>query len=296
MKEIKCPICGSSNIKIIYDDKIRNGAIGTLTDVNYQMYQCNDCETIWHKKIDDSKTYYQSAQYRQELEHTADIHDYYANHDKEVLEKLEYTSTDIFRNKIVSDIGCGGGSFLDFVSQAAHKTVAIEPSEEYRKGLTEKGYTVYPYAVDAIKAGEQCDVVTSWDVIEHVDDPASFMADVYNLLQNGGVGIIGTPSDCPVMRGLLGHEYEQKQLFSYQHPWILSQKSFELISRKAGFSDVNVVTKQRYGIGNMIAWLKDRKPEGHISYDFITRQVNDAYVRSIEEQDMGDYLVAYVRK
>lgn len=291
-----CPICGSKNIKIIYDDKIRNGAIGTLTDINYQMYQCDDCDTIWHKKIDDSKEYYQSTKYRDELEHTADINDYYKNHDTEVLEKLQYTGTDIYRNKIVADIGCGGGAYLDFIAGPADRIVAIEPSNEYRKGLTDKGYYVYPYAADAIQAGEQCDVVASWDVIEHVDDPESFMRDIYGLLKRGGVSIIGTPSDCPIMRELLGHEYEQKLLFSYQHPWILSTKSMELVCKSAGFKHVEIKTYQRYGISNMISWLKNRKPMGHIQYDFITSQVNDVYVRSIEEQGLGDYLVAYITK
>lgn len=295
---MRCKICSSENTKIIYDDNIRNGAINSYTDEKYQMYQCLDCGTIFHRlDTEKSNEYYQSKEYRQELEHTAEINDYYRNHDREVLEKLEYTGTDIFRNSIVADIGCGGGSFLDFVSGAADQIVAIEPSKEYRESLLKKGYHTYPYAADAMNDFEgKCDVVTSYDVIEHVNSPVEFMADVYHLLKFGGVGIIGTPTDCPFMRSLLGHTYEKKLLFSYQHPWILSGKSFEMCCTKAGFADVRIEYKQRYGLANMITWCIEKEPKGHNQFSSIAPALDDVYKRSLEQQQMADYIVAYVKK
>lgn len=181
---MKCGICGSDDTAVIYDDVVRNGGIGKYTDEKYQMYQCQACGTIFHK-LDEAKSdaYYQSTEYRLEMNETADVDGYDRLHDGEVLEKLEYTGTDIYRNKIVADIGCGGGSFLDFVAGAAKEIVAIEPSASFRKALSAKGYRAYPYASDAMHdfAGK-IDVVTSFDVIEHVNDPAEFMKDVHALL------------------------------------------------------------------------------------------------------------------
>ena len=295
---MRCGICGSDNTKIIYDDVIRNGAIGVYTDENYQMYQCKDCGTIFHK-LDESKSseYYQSAEYRKELENTVDISDYYRSHDKEVLEKLEYTGTDIFRKSVVADIGCGGGSFLDFVSGPAAEIIAIEPSAEYRRGLKDKKYHTYTYASDALKDFQgKVDVVTSFDVIEHVNSPSEFMQDVFDLLKDGGIGIIGTPTDCPFMRKLLGHTYEQRLLFSYQHPWILSGNGFELCCKQAGFLDIRIDYKQRYGLSNVLAWCIEKKPEGHNRIPEVTAAMSDVYRRELEQNGMADYIVAYVRK
>jgi 2-polyprenyl-3-methyl-5-hydroxy-6-metoxy-1,4-benzoquinol methylase len=292
---MNCKLCESTDVEVIYNDYIRDGAVGRLTHKKYKMYQCNCCNTIWHD-IECISEYYQSEKYRQELENNTNIAEYYKLHDKEVLEKLQYTGTEIFRDSIVADIGCGGGSFLDFISGTASKILAIEPSAVYRKEMEKKGYRTYCYAEDAkSEFASKVDVVTSFDVIEHVNDPYEFMRDIYELLGKGGKGIIGTPSDAPIMRKMLGKDYEQF-LFSYQHPWILSEKSFENICKKAGFSQVKVVQKQRYGLANTMGWFLNRKPMSHISYEFITDTINDTYKREIEEKGMADYLVAYVEK
>lgn len=70
------------------------------------------------------------------------------------------------------------------------------------------------------------DVITSFDVIEHVEDPREFLQDVYDLLSPKRQAIIGTPTDAPVMRELLGEIYEKNQLFSTQHPWIFGEKIY----------------------------------------------------------------------
>ncbi len=46
----------------------------------------------------------------------------------------------------------------------------------------------------------------------------------------------------------------------------------------------------------MIAWLKEKKPMGHIEYDFVTNSLNNVYKSELEKQGLGDYLIAYVEK
>lgn len=53
------------------------------------------------------------------------------------------------------------------------------------------------------------EVVTSFDVIEHVENPRKFIKEVYELLAPNGTAIIGTPTDAPIMRELLGEVYEK---------------------------------------------------------------------------------------
>lgn len=71
---MKCGICGSDDTAVIYDDVVRNGGIGKYTDEKYQMYQCQACGTIFHK-LDEAKSdaYYQSTEYRLEMNETADV-------------------------------------------------------------------------------------------------------------------------------------------------------------------------------------------------------------------------------
>ena len=184
-----CKICGKSNISITYKGQIRNGGLGQYTDAEVEMYKCADCGVIWHEPILDNKEFYESEEYRKSLEWTSEEEDFYRLHDRESLDKFTYTGTSIFRNKTVADIGCGCGAFLDFVNGVAKQVVAIEPTEKYREIMKRKGFTTYDYATSAeADFAGKVDVITSFDVIEHVLSPLDFLKDAYRLMSGGGGG------------------------------------------------------------------------------------------------------------
>lgn len=292
-----CHICGACEVEIEYDGIIRDGGLGRYTKSPIKMYRCRHCDAIWHEPILDMERYYESAEYRESLEGTTQEQDFYRLHDKENLDKFLYTGTAIFRNSVVADIGCGCGGFLDFVSGAASRIIAVEPSEYYRQIMSRKGFSVYPYAKDAIaENGGTVDVITSFDVIEHVNDPIEFMKDYYALLRGGGMGIVGTPTDAPVMRELLGEIYERTQLFSTQHMWVLGEKNLRIIAEKAGFKDIQVKYYQRYGIDNFIGWMREKKPNSSIISGNISDTLNSVWKRELESKGMADYIVMYVTK
>ena len=254
-----CKLCNSKNVNIIYNGKIRDGHVGNYTTSDVQMFKCCDCNTIWHEDVIDHSNYYETEKYRSSLEGTTDIKDFYKLHDRENEDKFRYIGMENFRNKKIADIGCGGGAFLDFLYSVADEIIAIEPSQIYRRELDKKGYKTYAYAADAIKEyGNKVDVVTSFDVIEHVENPMQFVKEAYDLLAENGVAYIGTPTDAEVMRQLLGETYESF-LFSTQHPWILCEKSFEYILNCLNIDDIEWDVKyyQRYGLSNLLYWLKN---------------------------------------
>lgn len=295
---MKCKICGSENIDIIYNGLIRDGGLGQYTKKPVKIFQCKNCDVIWHdNEIADVKEYYETEEYRNELEGSSEEEKFYELHDKETLNKLNYTGTTIFRNKVVADIGCGCGAFLDYISGVAREVVAVEPSLKYRNIMSRKGFSTYSYADEAKKLyANKIDVITSFDVIEHVQSPESFIKDVYDLLTAGGKAIIGTPTDAPVMRSLLGKDYEKKLLFSTQHLWILSEKNLGIISEKCGFKNIDIKYYQRYGIDNMLGWLKEKEPKSEIKQKFITETLNNVWKAQLVDNRLADYIVLYLEK
>lgn len=295
---MKCKLCGSSNVKTIYNGVIRDGGLGQYTNKAVEIFQCNDCDVIWHEnKIEDVKGYYETERYRRELEGGSEEGKFYELHDKETLDKLNYTGTSIFRNKIVGDIGCGCGAFLDYIYGVAEEIIAIEPSSKYRAIMNRKGYCTFAYAEEAKENyKDKINVITSFDVIEHVESPQTFLNDIYELLAKGGKAIIGTPTDAPIMRSLLKEDYEKKLLYSTQHLWILSEKSLKILSEKSGFSSIKIKYYQRYGIDNMLGWLKDKKPKSEIGKDFITETLNNVWKAQLIDNGLADYIVLYLEK
>jgi 2-polyprenyl-3-methyl-5-hydroxy-6-metoxy-1,4-benzoquinol methylase len=294
---MKCKICNSENIVTTYDGLIRAGRLGKYTKNPVKMWKCNECKTIWHEPMVDNRQYYETQEYRNSLEGSAEEKTFYMLHDKENLDKFKYTGTDIFRGETVADIGCGAGSFLDFVEGVAGDIVAIEPSETYREVLLKKGYHTYAYADEAKTDWKgKISVITSFDVIEHVEDPIKFMEDAYDLLKVGGRAIIGTPTEAPVMRDILGEIYEKQLLFSVQHLWILGENSLDLIAKKAGFKSIRVKYYQRYGINNFLGWIREKKPQSEIQSDYISEISNAVWKSEMENKGFADYIVIYLEK
>lgn len=295
---MKCRLCDSNHIKITYEGLIRSGGLGQYTDTKVKMYQCQDCGVIWHGYIvENLNQYYESKEYRQSLEGSSEEEEFYRRHDRETLDKFLYTGTSIFRKKTVADIGCGCGAFLDFLKGVALSVVAVEPSEAYRKIMEDKAFATYPYTKSALADWEgKVDVVTSFDVIEHVEDPSIFISDIHKLLVKDGKAIIGTPTETPIMRHLLGEIYEKKLLFSTQHLWIFSEKSLRQIAQKAGFEKIEVKYYQRYGLGNLMGWLRDKEPNSDIEESFITSTLDAVWRSECGDRGLADYIVIYLIK
>ncbi len=295
---MECKLCSSNRVKEVYKGLIRDGGIGKYTKSPVTMWQCETCNIIWHDLMkDDIQQYYESVNYRNSLEESSEIDVFYTLHDKETLAKFQYTGTDIFRHKVIADIGCGGGAFLDFLKGVAETVIAVEPSEKYRKIMDEKGFNTYAYAGEATADwSNKIDVITSFDVIEHVEDPLMFLKDIFELLKKGGKGIIGTPTDAPVMRKLLGEIYEKKLLLSTQHLWIFSENNLKMIAEKAGFKNIKIKYFQRYGIGNLLGWLKEQEPCSDIDESFITDSLDNVWKSECCAMGVADYMVLYLEK
>ena len=238
-----CKICGSEKVKIVYEGIIRDGGLGKYTDDPVKVWRCMECNAFWHDQTKNLKQYYESNEYRESLEGTVEERDFYELHDKESLDKFKYTGTTIFRDKVVADIGCGCGAFLDYIKGVAQSVIGIEPTQKYRTIMERKGVRTYAYADDAKKEGlkGKIDVVMSFDVIEHVESPQNFIEDYYDLLTDDGIGIIGTPTDAPIMRNLLGEIYERKQLFSTQHLWILGEENLKIMVLRPSQLDFQLI-------------------------------------------------------
>lgn len=296
---MKCKLCGSEYVRVAYKGVIRDGNIGNYTVDEHTLFQCEDCGVIWHDPIyRGTKAYYESNEYRESMGENAVADDFYRLHDKETLAKLTYTGTDIFRHKCVADIGCGGGAFLDFVSGVANEVIAVEPTAAFWKTMKEKGYHVYAYMEDTLKEwANKVDVATSFDVIEHVENPVKFVQEIYNLLSEDGQAFIGTPTDAPLMRELLGKLYEKKQLFSTQHLWVFNAKSLCLVANMAGCPrGGDIYYHQRYGISNLLGWLRDKKPKSEFVSAIDTHSMNGMWHGLMADLGLADYIVMVLRK
>jgi 2-polyprenyl-6-hydroxyphenyl methylase/3-demethylubiquinone-9 3-methyltransferase len=102
------------------------------------------------------------------------------------------------QNARVLDIGCGGGLFLSLLKDQGAEVLGIELSDsraQYAKSKHQLEIFKYPIESDFWQPGyaELFDVVTLWDVIEHVNYPFQTLQCAANVLKKGGWLLIDTP-------------------------------------------------------------------------------------------------------
>jgi 2-polyprenyl-3-methyl-5-hydroxy-6-metoxy-1,4-benzoquinol methylase len=101
------------------------------------------------------------------------------------------------RNKKVLDIGCGGGLFLSMIKNAGSTTIGVELNDyraHYAKIKHNLEIIKRPIEDNYWKSHKASfDVVTLWDVIEHVNYPLSTLKSSTEVLKSGGYLFIDTP-------------------------------------------------------------------------------------------------------
>ena len=100
-------------------------------------------------------------------------------------------------NKKVLDIGCGGGLFLSKMKLEGAKVIGIELSDSrafYAKSKHQLEITKRPIEDKYWEIFTNAfDVITLWDVIEHVNFPLSTLKNAVNMLKKDGILCIDTP-------------------------------------------------------------------------------------------------------
>lgn len=118
------------------------------------------------------------------------------------------------------DIGCGTGDFIQRI--ADDPRLEITGSEVYLKGLVyakknQPGVEFIQFDATKGRIGEQFDIITAFDVIEHVDDDLAALSNIAQMLQKEGVTIISVPQHMFLWSALdeiVKHErrYSRKEL------------------------------------------------------------------------------------
>jgi SAM-dependent methyltransferase len=83
----------------------------------------------------------------------------------------------------VIDVGCNTGEMLDFARQLGCSTAGLEYSEQSRAVLREKGHEAYQ-SFDEVPG--QFDIISAFDLIEHLYDVPAFLETCHARLAQGG--------------------------------------------------------------------------------------------------------------
>jgi len=99
------------------------------------------------------------------------------------------------KQRLLIDVGAGFGTFCQEMAtvNTFEKIVAVEPSHGLAEACRSKGLNVVESTIE--EAGlEQADVITNFELIEHLFSPKDFLKKCHEKLSVGGLLILTTPN------------------------------------------------------------------------------------------------------
>jgi 2-polyprenyl-3-methyl-5-hydroxy-6-metoxy-1,4-benzoquinol methylase len=131
------------------------------------------------------------------------------------------------------DVGAYIGVFVEVAQRAGWNAFGVEPSRWAVDLARTRGLPVLLGTQHApALAGLQFDVITMWDVIEHVTDPLDELRKAYGLLKPGGAIVVHTMDIDSLTARLMGERW----------PWLMdmhihyfSRRTLAAMLQKAGF-------------------------------------------------------------
>lgn len=162
----------------------------------------------------------------------------------------------------ILDIGCSEGQFLNQLTRFGDwKTFGIEPDTKATKEAFQR------YGLNIINGDAQCinfppdhfDVVTMWDVIEHLHNPKQILQVIHKILKPSGVLIISTPFRDRLEEVLFGKYWVGYEIPRHLH--IFSYKTLNLLLNKTGFKliEAKVISGSNHALADSISFVANDK-------------------------------------
>lgn len=139
------------------------------------------------------------------------------------------------------DVGCAMGFFIDEASKRGWQVEGMDVSHFAVQYVKERfGHEAYQGSLKTLDLEEGAyDLVTMFDVIEHVPDPKGYMVEVGKLLKSGGIFELATPDVDSIPAKLTGKRWIGYKL-SEEHVYYFSVNTLRQMLDFAGFDVVHV--------------------------------------------------------
>ena len=155
------------------------------------------------------------------------------------------------------DMGCSSGAFLESLHGDGWKLHGIEMSTEPAKiAEARSGAQVFVgHILEAPFRPESFDVITCFDVLEHLYEPRRVMAKVAEWLKPGGIFYVLVPNIDSAEARIFGTYWHGLEL--PRHLFHYSPASLTFLAESAGLSQVSLETRRNPAVGTSLRYVWD---------------------------------------
>ena len=234
---VPCPACGT-----------KHSNVPSWKKVGFIFLSCDKCETIFVSPRPSAKVlgeYYANAEmfrfWNKEIfpkSEDARRKNIFKPRAKKVVELCEQHQISL---DLIMDIGAGFGTFCEEIQRfnKFRSVVAVEPAKSLAESCRLKGLNVVEKSVEDLENYE-ADVITAFELIEHLFDPKEFLLFCRKSLKKDGVMILTTPN----IQGfdLLTLRDKSDNIEAPNHINYFSPKSLIILMESCGFQVLEVLT------------------------------------------------------
>ncbi len=296
MVEVKCRLCKSSSSKVIYKGPIRKGGVESDYIDGYEIRQCTNCKYAYlFPEPEGIEEFYESDNYRKEFDDETDLTVIQKKYVHEQNSRIKRIGLQNLYGKSIADLGAGSGIFLNTIIGIAGKTYAVEPMVTFHKHLNKFGHKCFSYVDELYDTGVIVDVATSFDTIEHLKDPRTFVEKAYGILNKKGVFYLSMPQLNDLLNLLIPEVYNRFN-FQLAHLSYFTRDSVIELFKGVGFKKVEIGYLHKYDIDNILRWHKFGSPGILETGNTFDLSFNDIFRAEIERLGIASHLFVVAKK
>lgn len=258
----KCDLCGSDDYRVIYEATFNDASFVGNKSESFKyaaadqskgnIVKCKKCGLVYQAPRDnDVARIYQGVD--EDGFYVASKADRLATCERD-LSKMEGVVGPSNGRKLI-DVGCSYGLFLDVAKARGWSVFGAELSD-YQRGEAMKNHpNICGREIkDCGYAENSFDVMTMFDVVEHLARPSAFLKDAHRIIKPGGYFVACTPNIGSIQSKLSGKYWLN---FARMHFYYFTPQTLGAMLERAGFKIVKVERHKRIIRPiNAIAWMK----------------------------------------
>lgn len=235
MEKVICDLCGADAPIHLFNRKDR------FSGREFEFVNCSNCGLIYLQSRptqEELANYYPSDYEAYYLidEDSSGSHQWHLQRALNL--QLDFVEQTISSKGNLLDIGCATGNFMKFAQDKGWQVFGIEPIEEAAK-IARENYQldVITGTLDSVYLDDESfDVITMWDVLEHLPSPKNTLIRCNNLLKADGILVFSIPNLISFDRYLFGDNWIGWD--APRHFNLFTESSISRLLEISGFEEV----------------------------------------------------------
>ncbi len=231
-----CPLCGGAEFGLLYPSTLgkkreassQYNCTSHGLGIHPDIFRCRACSMVFNEAAPESSDVAGEYEQVEDPEYLAQRESRRLTFHRE-LDAIEA----IHAKGDLLDVGCYTGFFLECARDRGWRVRGVEPSRWAARYATEElRLDVFNGPVERFASQQSFDVVTMWDVLEHVPNPVEVLTILRRHVRDDGLLVFATHNLDTAVARALGRHFP---LFMEMHTVHFNNRTLQLLLEKAGY-------------------------------------------------------------